>query len=83
VAQALQSHHAAEGVGPAERALENRFVAQAGEAVRPAVRLYAALSLARRAEISARADARSPLTETLLFTATHRVAAFLADAGQG
>lgn len=49
-----------------EMALEDRFIELAGEAVRPAVRNYALLTLARHIWISTQLEARQRFTPTLL-----------------
>lgn len=49
-----------------EQALEERFVELSGEAVRPAVRAYAALTLARHVYLSTRFPERRSTTEALL-----------------
>ncbi|MBI2527474.1 MAG: aminoglycoside phosphotransferase family protein [Candidatus Rokubacteria bacterium] len=55
-----------EALAPVERALEDRFAELAGEAVRPAVRAYATLTLARHIHLSTVLADRTHLTGQLL-----------------
>jgi hypothetical protein len=81
IVEALRAHGVADAAATVERTLEDRLATLAGDAVRPAIRLYTALKLVRRAETSARMEPRSPLAETLVYTAAHRVATVLANGG--
>jgi len=58
-----------------ERALEDRFVELAGESVRPAVRTYATLTLARHVYLSTTFPERRPFTRALLELCEERLAA--------
>ena len=57
-----------------EAALEDRFVALAGEQTRPAVRAYALLTLARHVSLSAQRVDRQPFTARLLELCEERLA---------
>jgi Phosphotransferase enzyme family len=56
-----------------ERALEERFVELSGETVRPAVRAYAVLTLARHIYLSTQFPERRPWTEPLLSLCEERL----------
>lgn len=64
-----------------ERRLEDAFVALAGESVRPSVRAYAALTVARHVFLSTRLAGRSRLTGALLGVAEQRLRLAAAEGG--
>jgi phosphotransferase family enzyme len=64
--QSLRNHGDPLALSDVERALEERFVELSGEAVRPAVRSYAVLTLARHVYLSTRIPERRAWTEPLL-----------------
>ena len=64
-----------------ERAMEDRFVELSGEAVRPAVRAYAALTLARHVYISSKIHDRRAFIDRLIDLAEERLARAAADLG--
>jgi aminoglycoside phosphotransferase (APT) family kinase protein len=64
--QSLRTLGDAGALAEVERALEERFIELSGEAVRPAVRGYAVLTLARHIYLSTRFPERRPWTERLL-----------------
>jgi hypothetical protein len=64
-----------------ERRLEDHFVLRAGEHVRQAVRVYAALTIARHVYLSTRFADRSRLTPALLSLAAARVQQVSAEGG--
>jgi glycosyltransferase involved in cell wall biosynthesis len=64
--QALRESGRADALAGVERALEERFVELSGERVRPAVRAYATLTLARHIYLSAQFPERRTFTETIL-----------------
>jgi hypothetical protein len=64
--QALRESGDPASLAPVEEALENRFCELAGERMRPAVRTYALLTLARHVYLSTLFDGRRHLTEPLL-----------------
>ena len=70
---ALRTRGAAGALAAVERRLEDRFVALAGERVRQAVRVYAALTVARHVYLSTRFSDRRHLTAALLETAERRL----------
>lgn len=63
----------AAGLAPVEQALENEYLARAGEAVRPAIRVYATLTLVRHIAISTRIPERRAVTAKLLDLCEHRL----------
>jgi len=62
----LRAYSDPAALGEIERAMEERFVELSGEAVRPAVRTYAVLTLVRHIYLSTRFPVRRPWTEPLL-----------------
>lgn len=62
----LRTRRDATALAPVERALEEGYVALAGEATRPAIRVYTTLTLVRHIAISARMPERRALTPALL-----------------
>jgi aminoglycoside phosphotransferase (APT) family kinase protein len=64
--QSLRLHGDATALHDQERALVDRFVDAAGQPARPAVEIYAMLSLARLVQISTLIPARQAFTEALL-----------------
>ncbi|MBA3482577.1 MAG: aminoglycoside phosphotransferase family protein [Pirellulales bacterium] len=64
--QSLRTYSDPAALSGVEQALEERFVELSGEDVRPAVRAYAALTLARHVYLSTRFPERRSWTETLL-----------------
>ena len=76
--QGLREHDDPRALADAEDALEERFVELSGEGVRPAVRAYAALTLARHVFLSGELPGRGHLTDALLDLAEARV-----DAARG
>lgn len=64
-----------------ERTLEDRFVALAGESARWAVRIYAALTIARHVYLSTRFPERARLTGALLALAEDRLQVIAAEGG--
>jgi len=64
--QALRERGDAGALADVERALEDRFVELSGEAVRPSVRVYTVLTLARHIYLSTRFPERTHITERLL-----------------
>jgi hypothetical protein len=64
--QSLRTLGSAEALVDVERALEERFIELAGAAVRPAVRSYATLTLARHVYLSTRFPERRAFSEPLL-----------------
>lgn len=76
--QGLREHGDPEALAVAADALERRFVELAGEPVRPSVRAYAALTLARHVYLSGLLPERHRLTPALLELAEERV---FAEAG--
>jgi hypothetical protein len=79
--QSLREHGNAGALGALEQALEEAFVAEAGEDSRWPVRVYAALTLARHVYLSTRVANRGHLTEAVLTAAEERVAVTAADGG--
>lgn len=64
--QSVRTLGDAEALVEVERALEERFIELSGEAMRPTVRAYAVLTLARHIYLSTRFPERRPWTECLL-----------------
>lgn len=64
--QSLRTLDVPDALGEQEEALQERFVELSGEAVRPAVRTYATLTLARHVHISTLFPDRRPFTESIL-----------------
>jgi len=64
--QAVREQGGADALCGVERELEERFVELSGESVRPAVRAYAMLTLARPIYLSAQFPARRNITERIL-----------------
>jgi thiamine kinase-like enzyme len=64
--QALREYGRADALCLVESALEDRFVELAGEVVRPAVRAYSLLTLARHIFLSTKFPERAYLTERIL-----------------
>ena len=64
--QSLRSGGDADGLADRERAMEDRFVELRGESVRPAIRAYATLTLARHIAISAQMASRRHVTGPLV-----------------
>lgn len=64
--QSLRELGDPEALTPVENAIEERFVELSGEAVRPSVRAYAALTLARHIYLSMQLRKRRRLTQRLL-----------------
>jgi hypothetical protein len=64
--QALRTLGSPEALAECEAAMEERFVELSGEACRPAVRAYAALTLSRHVYLSTRFPERRPFTAALL-----------------
>jgi len=60
-----------------EEALEERFIELSGEAVRPSLRAYAALTLVRHVYLSSRSPERRAFTEQLLSLSEERLSASL------
>jgi hypothetical protein len=61
---------------PLEQAVEDAYVALTGESVRPRIRVYALLTLARHVFISTQFEDRRPFTEALLNLCESRVSAW-------
>ncbi len=76
--QALRAHGDPSALAPVEHALEERFCELAGAELRPAVRAYAALTLARHVYLSAMFAERRGLTEPLLALCEERLATLAA-----
>jgi hypothetical protein len=72
--QSLRELGRPDALADRESALEDRFVALAGESVRPAVRTYATLTLARHIYLSTRFPERRPFTGALLELCEDRLA---------
>lgn len=79
--QSLRLFGSADALAPVERALEERFVALAGERARWAVRIYAALTIARHVYLSTRLPDRARLTAALLALAEARLNRIAAEGG--
>jgi hypothetical protein len=77
----LRTHADPDVLAPIERELEDRFVTLAGESTRWAVRVYAALTLARHVFLSTRFADRRRLTPALVALATTRVLNLAAEGG--
>jgi hypothetical protein len=75
---ALRQLGAADALIEVEKALENRFVALAGEAVRASVRAYTDLTLARHVFLSTRFPDRAHLAERLLALCEERIKPYCA-----
>lgn len=73
--QALRTRGSPAALADCEAALEERFVELAGEASRPAVRAYAALTLARHVFLSTRFPERRAFTAALLELSEARLSA--------
>ena len=71
--QALREHGDPDALRAVETALEERFVELSGEAVRPAVRTYTTLTLARHVYLSTQFPERQHTTEALLALCEQRV----------
>ena len=71
--QALCEHGDPDALRAVETALEERFVELSGEAVRPAVRTYTTLTLARHVYLSTQFPERQHTTEALLALCEQRV----------
>jgi hypothetical protein len=71
--QSLREYSDPEALIDFESALEERFVELSGEAVRPAVHAYAALTLVRHIYLSTRFPERRPFTERLLSLCEERL----------
>jgi hypothetical protein len=78
---AIRVHGTADALAGFERALEDRFVARAGEGIRPAVRVYAALTLARHVYLCTRSAERAPFMPALLAQARERLDRIAAEGG--
>ena len=72
--QALREHGDASALDEVESAMEERFVDLSGEAVRPAVRAYTTLTLARHVYLSTQFPERQHTTESLLELCEQRLA---------
>ncbi len=72
--QSLRTNGDPDALADREAALEDQFVALAGEQVRPRVGIYAALTLVRHIELSTRFPERRAFTEALLSLSEDRVA---------
>lgn len=72
--QSLRTLGDPQALGPVERALEERFVALSGEAMRAAVRAYAMLTLARHVYLSMTVPGRRAVTESVLDLCEERLA---------
>lgn len=79
--QSLRLFGSADALAPVERALEARFVSLAGERARWAVRVYAALTIARHVYLSTRFPDRARLTAALLGLAEARLNGLAAEGG--
>jgi len=73
--QSLRTLGRPDALADRERALEDRFVELAGEGVRPAVRTYATLTLARHIYLSTTFSERRPFTRGLLELCEERLTA--------
>jgi hypothetical protein len=73
--QSLRELGRPDALADRERALENRFVELTGESLRPAVRTYATLTLARHVYLSTTFPERRPFTLALLELCEERLAA--------
>jgi aminoglycoside phosphotransferase (APT) family kinase protein len=73
--QALRERGDAKALMEIERTLEDRFVDLSGEVVRPSVRAYTTLTLARHIFLSTRFPERAHLTERLLELCEERAGA--------
>jgi aminoglycoside phosphotransferase (APT) family kinase protein len=73
--ESLRAFGDARALADREAALEHRFVELNGEKVRPNVRAYATLTLARHIYLSTQFEARRPFTERLLELVEARLAA--------
>jgi|GEM_PF-1237451 len=71
--QALRERGDAKALVEVETALEDQFVEKTGEAVRPSVRAYATLTLARHIYLSTQHPERAHTTEALLKLCEERV----------
>ena len=79
--QSLRFRNRDDALTPVECALEDGFIARAGESVRQAVRVYTALTLARHVFLSTRFADRAPLLPSVLASAEQRIGAVLAEGG--
>lgn len=73
--QAVRETGAADAFADSEHALEDRFVELSGEARRPAIRVYAALTIARLLYLSTQLPGREAATEALFTLCEDRVCA--------
>jgi aminoglycoside phosphotransferase (APT) family kinase protein len=80
---ALRRHGSAEALADREEAMTERFVELAGGAVRPAIRAYAALTLARHVSISAQLPDRRRHTGAILELCEQRLSALEPGSDQG
>lgn len=78
---ALRCHGRPDALGPFERELEDQFIMRAGEGVRWAVRVYAALTVARHVYLCTRFPDRAHLMPVLLGLAQDRLDRLMADGG--
>jgi hypothetical protein len=78
---ALRRYADPDALAAVERRLEARFVALAGESVRWAVRVYAALTIARHVYLSTRFPERSQWTAAVLSLAERRLQSVAAQGG--
>lgn len=69
----LRMNGDAAALAPVEQALESEYLARAGEAVRPAIRVYTTLTLVRHIAISTRIPERRSVTPKLLDLCEHRL----------
>lgn len=77
----VRLHGDADALAPVEHALENRFVSLAGERVRWAVRVYAALTVARHIYSNVRLARPPRVVPALLTAAEERIQAVAAEGG--
>lgn len=78
---ALRELHSPDALKDREEALVKRFVELSGEEVRPAVRVYETLTLARHIHISARIPQRQAFTGAILDLCEERLRAGFAGSG--
>ncbi len=71
--QSLRLFGDAEALSELEVAMENRFIALSGEALRPSVKAYSLLTLARHIYLSTRFPDRQHLTQALITLCEHRL----------
>lgn len=73
IEQGLREQGDPAAFAPCARAFEDRFVELSGEAIRPRVRAYTTLSLARHVSIGSQIAGREPWIESILKMCEHRL----------